>query len=59
MPSNIEFLASEAEEVHEYLDRRGIPRTQVDISGKLLDANRMPCYIMPLIDRVIMWKDLG
>jgi hypothetical protein len=52
-----ELAAAEALELHEFLDSKGIPRTKNDPSGKLVDQNQMPCYMLPLIDRVLLFKD--
>jgi hypothetical protein len=52
-----ELAAAEAFELHEFLDSKGIPRTKNDPSGKLIDQNQMPCYMLPLIDRVLLFKD--
>jgi hypothetical protein len=52
-----ELASAEAFELHEFLDSKGIPRTKNDPSGKLMDSNQMSCYIIPLIDRVLLFKD--
>ncbi len=58
MSFDTEFFAFEATEVHEYLDKRGIPRIKEDPDGKFINEGK-PCYILPLLDRLLMWKALG
>ena len=55
----IDIWAAESQEVHEYLDKHGIPRIKHSSDGQLVDENGEPYYIIPLIDRVLMWKALG
>jgi len=47
----VDYL-TEAIEVHDYLDRKGIPTSQVDLQNGQV-------YYMYLLDRVLLFKDLG
>ena len=46
------FYSGEAQEVHEYLDKLGIPWKSYALDGKLSDENGN-YYTLPLIDRIL------
>jgi hypothetical protein len=56
MSTNFEqqLAIAEANELHEFLDMKGIPRTKVSKDGTLLNNNE-PYYILPLVDRVLLF----
>ena len=51
-----ELLAAEASELHEWLTEHGIKDREYSMSdGQLLDKEGRPYYLLPLIDRVILY----